>query len=86
MLTLERDMLLLDEPFTGLDEAACQLFMDWMIEKSKNQSFIIVSHRLTPLSGNSDYHVNLSHQTLNFVGETLHQGGRQVEYSQNQYA
>lgn len=86
MLTLERELLLLDEPFTGLDEAACQLFMDWMIEKSNRQSFIIVSHRLSPLSGNSDYHVNLSHQTLNFVGETLHQGGRQVEYSQNQYA
>lgn len=86
MLTLDRELLLLDEPFTGLDEAACQLFMDWMIEKSANQSFIIVSHRLAPLSGNSDFHVNLNHKTLNFVGETFHQGGETREYSQNQYA
>ena len=86
MLSLDRELLLLDEPFTGLDEAACQLFMDWMIEKSDKQSFIIVSHRLAPLSGNSDYHVNLSHKTLNFVGEQAHQGGEIIECSQNQYA
>lgn len=85
MLTLDRELLLLDEPFTGLDETACQLFMNWMMEKSVIQSFIVVSHRLAPLSGNSDFHVNLSHKTLSFVGETTQKGGLVREYSQNQY-
>jgi energy-coupling factor transport system ATP-binding protein len=86
MLTLERKLLLLDEPFTGLDEKACRIFMDWMLEKSKEQSFIIVSHRLAPLSGHSDYHVSLKNKQLNFVGETSQREGEKREYSQNQYA
>ena len=86
MLSLDRELLLLDEPFTGLDENACQVFMDWMIEKSKKQSFIIVSHRLAPLSGNSDFHVALNNKTLNFVGETRLKEVLGNEYSQNKYA
>ena len=86
MLTLERKLLLLDEPFTGLDENACRIFMDWMLEKSEEQSFIIVSHRLAPLSSHSDYHVSLKNKQLNFVGETSQREGEKREYSQNQYA
>lgn len=86
MLTLERKLLLLDEPFTGLDEKACQIFMNWMLEKSDEQSFIIVSHRLAHLSGHSDYHVSLKNKRLNFVGETTQREGGKCEYSQKQYA
>lgn len=86
LLSLDLELLLLDEPFTGLDEKACQLFMDWMLEKSATQSFMIVSHRLAPLSGNSDYHVALKNKTLNFVGERPMKGEVYYGKRQNQYA
>lgn len=86
LLSLDLDLLLLDEPFTGLDEKACQLFMNWMLEKSATQSFMIVSHRLDPLSGNSDYHVALKNKTLNFVGERPMKGEVYYGKRQNQYA
>ncbi|WP_443081305.1 ATP-binding cassette domain-containing protein [Vagococcus sp.] len=84
MISLDREVLLLDEPFTGLDEKACQIFMDWM--KEKEQQFIIVSHRLAPLSGNSDHHVVFANQSLNFIGEQLVKEKYPYDYCQNQFA
>ena len=84
MLSLEKELLLLDEPFTGLDEKACQIFMDWM--KEKEQHFVIVSHRLAPLSGNSDHHVILANQELYDTQENLEWKGAFRESYQNQYA
>ncbi len=64
MLSLEVPLLLLDEPFTGLDSATCQYFMEWMKELSSEVDFVIVSHRLEPISGYSDHHIELSNRTL----------------------
>ncbi len=84
MLSLNQEILLLDEPFTGLDDKACQLFMDWMLEKEQHQ--IIVSHRLAPLSGNSDHHVELCHKKLNLTGKYQIEKESGYDYCQNQFA
>ncbi len=39
MLSLERTFLLLDEPFSGLDERACAFFAAWIKEKAAKQAF-----------------------------------------------
>lgn len=64
MLSLDLSFLLLDEPFTGLDERACQYFVEWIQEKAKYQDFLIVSHRLAPLCQVSQFHIELSGQKL----------------------
>ena len=58
------EYLLLDEPFAGLDERACNYFVEWIKEKSAQQDFLIVTHRLEPLSGVSNYRIELLQQQL----------------------
>lgn len=71
LLSQKTDLLLLDEPFTHLDERACSFIMDWIEENKKlvGQSFIIVSHRLEPLNNRSDYHIEISNNTLHYMKE-----------------
>ena len=71
LLSQKTDLLLLDEPFTHLDEKACSFIMDWIEENKKlvGQSFIIVSHRLEPLNNRSDYHIEISNNTLHCITE-----------------
>lgn len=69
MLSLDCTFLLLDEPFTGLDERACQFFVKWLEEKKQRTSLLIVSHRLEPLVGVSDHHVHLANQQLQEVDD-----------------
>ena len=71
LLSQKTDLLLLDEPFTHLDEKACLFIMDWIEENKKlvGQSFIIVSHRLEPLNNRSDYHIEISNNTLHCITE-----------------
>lgn len=64
MLSLELDLLLLDEPFSGLDQRACDYFVRWLQERSEKQDFLVVSHRLEPLAGISDHHVVLAEGRL----------------------
>ncbi|QVI35017.1 cobalt ABC transporter ATP-binding protein [Lacticaseibacillus chiayiensis] len=68
MLSLDRSFLLLDEPFSGLDERACAFFTKWIQEKAVEESFLIVTHRLAPLAGVSQQHVQLADQHLQVVG------------------
>lgn len=86
MMSLDCQVLLLDEPFTGLDERASALFMDWIEEKSKEQDFIIVSHRLAPLSGRSDHHVELKNKQLVLEGYNQVKEALANECCTNQYA
>lgn len=64
LLSLDLDCLLLDEPFAGLYERACSYFVEWIKEKSAQQDFLIVTHRLEPLSGVSNYRIELLQQQL----------------------
>ena len=74
LLSQKTELLLLDEPFTHLDERACTFIMDWIEENKKiaGQSFIIVSHRLEPLNGRSDYHIEISDNTLHYAKEDFY--------------
>ena len=71
LLSQKTELLLLDEPFTHLDERACSFIMDWIEENKRlvGQSFIIVSHRLEPLINRSDYHIEISNNTLHYITE-----------------
>ena len=71
LFSQKTELLLLDEPFTHLDERACSFIMDWIEENKKlvGQSFIIVSHRLEPLNNRSDYHIEISNNTLHCITE-----------------
>ena len=71
LLSQKTELLLLDEPFTHLDERACSFIMNWIEENKKlvGQSFIIVSHRLEPLNNRSDYHIEISNNTLHCITE-----------------
>lgn len=71
LLSQKTELLLLDEPFTHLDEKACSFIMEWIEENKRltGQSFIIVSHRLKPLHNKSDYHIEISDNTLYYVKE-----------------
>ena len=74
LLSQKTELLLLDEPFTHLDERACTFIMDWIEENKRlaGQSFIIVSHRLEPLNGRSDYHIEISDNTLHYAKEEFY--------------
>ena len=75
LLSQKTELLLLDEPFTHLDERACSFIMDWIEENKRlaGQSFIIVSHRLEPLNNRSDYHIKISNNTLHYIKEDCYE-------------
>ena len=66
MLSLDIPFLLLDEPFTGLDKRSCQLIGEWMKwnQQTHHQQLLVVSHRLAPLEGVSQHHIQITEQTL----------------------
>ena len=66
MLSLDIPFLLLDEPFTGLDKKSCHLIGEWMKwnQQTHDQQLLVVSHRLAPLEGMSQHHIQISEQTL----------------------
>ena len=75
LLSQKTELLLLDEPFTHLDKRACSFIMDWIEENKRlaGQSFIIVSHRLEPLNNRSDYHIEISNNTLHYIKEKCYE-------------
>ena len=68
ILTSKASVILLDEPFAGLDDRACDYFCQWMLEESnQGRSFLIISHRLDPLISVVDYWIEMTSQGLSHV-------------------
>ena len=61
ILTSKASVILLDEPFAGLDDRACAYICRWIREDSqKGRSFLMISHRLDPLVSIVDYWVEMT--------------------------
>lgn len=61
ILTSKASVILLDEPFAGLDDRACDYFCQWMLEeRNQGRSFLIISHRLDPLISVVDYWIEMT--------------------------
>ena len=70
MLTSRSTVVLLDEPFAGLDESACAYICRWIREDSqKGRSFLMISHRLDPLVSIVDYWVEMTATGLKHLKE-----------------
>ena len=61
-------MILLDEPFAGLDDRACDYFCQWILEdRNQGRSFLIISHRLDPLISVVDYWIEMTSEGLSHL-------------------
>ena len=68
ILTSKASVILLDEPFAGLDDRACHYFRQWIVEESnQGRSFLIISHRLDPLISVVDYWIGMTSEGLSHV-------------------
>lgn len=70
MLMMGQPVLLLDEPFAGLDQASLATVLE-IIRESRAawpQTLLIISHQLTGLNGFIDHHVHLANQALTYQG------------------
>ncbi|WEV43741.1 ABC transporter ATP-binding protein [Lactobacillus sp. ESL0684] len=68
MLLTNQDVLLFDEPLSGLDEASSKKVVQLMQEsqQARHQTFLIISHDLHNLAPWCDYHLVLQHQHLSY--------------------
>lgn len=70
ILTSKASVILLDEPFAGLDDRACHYFCKWIVEeRNQGRSFLLISHRLDPLISVVDYWIEMTSQGLSHVKE-----------------
>ena len=70
ILTSKASVILLDEPFAGLDDRACHYFCQWIVEdRNQGRSFLLISHRLDPLISVVDYWIEMTSQGLSHVKE-----------------
>lgn len=68
ILTSKASVILLDEPFAGLDDRACHYFCQWIVEESnQGRSFLIISHRLDPLISVVDYWIEMTSEGLRHI-------------------
>lgn len=75
MLMMGQPVLLLDEPFAGLDQASLATIIAVMNESRAvwPQTCLVISHQLTNLNGLVDHHVHLARQTLTYQGGRRHE-------------
>ena len=70
ILTSKASVILLDEPFAGLDDRACDYFCQWILEdRNQGRSFLIISHRLDPLISVVDYWIVMTSEGLSHLQE-----------------
>ena len=68
ILISKASVILLDEPFAGLDDRACHYFCQWMLEdRNQGRSFLIISHRLDPLISVVDYWIEMTSEGLRHI-------------------
>ena len=68
ILTSKASVILLDEPFAGLEDRACHYFCQWIVEESnQGRSFLIISHRLDPLISGVDYWIEMTSEGLRHI-------------------
>ena len=68
ILTSKSSVILLDEPFAGLDDRACDYFCQWIVEeRNQGRSFLLITHRLDPLVSVIDYWIEMTRQGLHHV-------------------
>ena len=68
ILTSKASVILLDEPFAGLDDRACDYFCQWILEeRNQGRSFLIISHRLDPLISVVDYWIEMTSEGLRHI-------------------
>lgn len=71
MLMTKHDVLLIDEPLSGLDQQSIQLVLTMMRESQKhlNQTFLIISHQIDELADFCDWRLVFEDQQLKYVEE-----------------
>lgn len=69
MLIADQDVLLIDEPLSGLDQQSVQMVMHMLHEsqEKRGQTLLIISHELTNLADWCDYHLVFDQQQLTYV-------------------
>lgn len=69
MIMANPQVLLLDEPFTGLDCESITIFINLLKEYfiDKNKTVIIISHNLDQMDQLCQYHLQLQNQNLKFI-------------------
>ena len=75
MLMMGQSFLLLDEPFSGLDQQSIANVIDLIhnCQQVLPQTILIISHQLTGLDSLIDYHLNLSGRQLSYQGRPSHE-------------
>ena len=63
-LLVDPELLLLDEPFNGLDARSSEIFLDEIREIKKNTSILIVSHDVDRLLKIIDRHLSLENSKI----------------------
>ena len=72
ILTSKASVILLDEPFAGLDDRACHYFCQWIVEeRNQGRSFLIISHRLDPLISVVDYWIEMTSEGLSHLQDVI---------------
>lgn len=71
MLMTKHDVLLIDEPLSGLDQESIQLVLSLMRESHErlHQTLLIISHQIDELADFCDYRLVFAHQQLKYVEE-----------------
>ncbi|GAY73479.1 duplicated ATPase component YkoD of energizing module of thiamin-regulated ECF transporter for hydroxymethylpyrimidine [Lentilactobacillus kosonis] len=68
MLIMDPPVLLLDEPFKGLDYESMQIVIGYLINAKQQfgQTQILISHQFTGLADLIDYHVTFANHNLQY--------------------
>lgn len=58
-LLLDRDVVILDEPFANLDDENIKTIKNYLFEKTKDKILIVVSHKTSLIQNNFENIINI---------------------------